>query len=440
MGNLNMNQTGIMRYSVVVILWISMSMSSIAFGENSEYDEGGAPENADLFPIVYSGAAITMGAHSTIFGNTQAVSAVTLGEAAELNGSLSAGAAVTLDKDGTVVGDVTAGEAATIGATALIIGDLSAASKIFVGAGAEVSGNLRTGAAAKLGAAAKVGGNAIAFNSVTLGANAQIGKNESVGNVRAVNGSIVLGETALVQGNAKAGTIISLGLNAEILGYEAQHANPNDFTNDAAGPLATRIEELTQRQKELAETFVPTYNELTTTIDKNRDFYAGTYHASALTTTAGITLTFIGSGYGERDEWLINVDTYLSFGANVSIELVDVAPGSTIIFNAGSYTTVGANSILKGTIFAGTYITTGENTVITGIGSDCGGMYATNGAITLGASSTFGSLGCGYTEQQSEEDVKYGEYDEYSEYGEYGEYGEYDEYEEYKEYKEYNGI
>jgi hypothetical protein len=43
-------------------------------------------------------------------------------------------------------------------------------------------------------------------------------------------------------------------------------------------------------------------------------------------------------------------------------------------------------------------------------------MFATNGAITIGARSTFGSIGCGPAEQQDEDEGEYQDADE----GEYG--------------------
>ena len=411
MGHFTMDKSGFNRYSALVIFCVSMSMSSIAFGEEREES---APNNGEFIPIIYSGAAITMGAHSKIFGNIQSVAAASLGEAAELHGSLSAGAAVTLDKGGLVLGNITAGEAATIGASSDVIGDLTAVSSVFIGAESVIGGNLKSDGDAKLGAGAQVVRNVTAGTSVTLGAHALVGEDREnreyreyceygeygeyvlTGNVQAFTGPIVLGLNAVVTGEAKAGTIISRGMNAKVYCKEYQYYNdPEGSTNEANDPLATKKDELTQKQIELADIFVQTYNELTTTIDTSREFYPGVYHASELTTTAGITLTFLGSGYGEPDEWLINIDTYLSFGAHLTIELVDVAPGSTIVFNAGSYTTIGANSSLIGTILAGTYITTGENTTITGIYGDCGGMFATNEAITLGAGSTVGSYGCG---------------------------------------------
>jgi predicted acyltransferase (DUF342 family) len=395
--------------------------------ELANADAGGnsqpsAAVNTEYNPIIYAGAAVTLGAHSKVFGNIQAVAAVTLGEAAVVDGSLLAGAAVTLDKDGEVIGDITAGEAATLGGFSLVHGDLSALATVFMGAGSEILGDLTSDADATLGADAVVGGNATALTSVTLGADAQVGKEESLGNVWAVTGPIVLGDSAQVKGEAKSANLLSFGMNATVGSIEIHYATPDELTNDGKGSVATLQVELTQKQQDLGNMSSAPYNELDTTIAMSRGFDSGVYHASALTTTAGITLTFKGSLSDEPEEWLINVDSYISFGANLKIKLDEnVAPDSTIVFNSGTYTTIGANSNVIGTIIAGTYITTGEKATITGIGSDCGGMFATNGAITIGARSTFGTIGCGPAEQQDEDEGEYQDADE----GEY-EYG-YDE-------------
>jgi MSHA biogenesis protein MshQ len=408
MHHVTMKRSGTIRYSALVIFGVSMSMSGIASAESinlSATNYGECPDSADgnvhatseYIPIAYSGAAITLGAHSNVYGDIQSVAAVTLGEAADVGGSILAGAAVTVEKDGKVNGDVRAGQAATLGDSASVCGDLSARAEVFIGAQSKISGDLTSSRGITLGAAAKVLGNTTAENSVTLGAGA-----EAASSVRAMTGPIILGAHATVQGAAEAGSIISMGMNAIVEGTEKPNAVPEHFDNKAESPIAKKTDELTQKQKKLSETFVETYNELTTTIDTSRDFYPGVYHASALTTTAGITLTFIGDGPREQVEWLINIDTYLSFGANVTIDLVDVAEGSSIIFNTGTYTTIGANSIFRGVIVAGSYITTGENTTITGVGEHCGGISATNGAITIGAHSTFGASGCWQTRQEDE--------------------------------------
>jgi predicted acyltransferase (DUF342 family) len=361
--------------------------------------------NTEYNPIIYAGAAVTLGAHSNVFGNIQAVAAVTLGEAAVVNGSLLAGAAVTLDKDGKVIGDITAGEAATLGGFSLVHGDLSATATVFMGAGSEILGDLTSDADATLGADAVVGGNATALTSVTLGADAQVGKDESLGNVWAVTGPIVLGDSAQVKGEAKSAHLLSRGTNATVGSFKTHYATLDELTNDGKGSVATLHVELTQKQQDLGNKISAPYNELDTTIPMSRSFDSGVYHASALATTAGITLTFKGSSSREPEEWIINVDNYISFGANLKIKLDEnVALGSSIVFNSGTYTTIGANSNVIGTIIAGTYITTGEKTTITGIGSNCGGMFATNGAITIGARSTFGKFGCGPAEQEEEEE------------------------------------
>lgn len=410
-----LKKNGYVRYSTLAIFCFSMSMSSVAFGEYNEYEEedDDVSEITEYIPTVYSGAAITLGAHATIFGNTQSVAAVTLGEAAVLSGNILAGAAITLDKDGVVIGDIIVGEDATFGAISLVIGDVTSGATVFVGAGSEILGNLKSRGGTTLGDAATISGDATAGTFVTLGANAQVGKDESLGSVRAFAGPIVLGANASVSGDATAETYISFGENAQVQGNETPYADPDGYTIEAKGPIATKIDELTQKQEDFANTSTPNPIELISTIATDSDFYPGVYHASALTTAASTTLTFIGSGNGEPDEWLINVDTYISFGANVTIDLVDVAQGSTITFNAGTYTTIGANSVIRGTIFTGTYITTGANTTIKGVGSDCGGLFATNGAITMGAYSTFGASGCLYAGQQNDdEDDDYYDEDE----------------------------
>jgi hypothetical protein len=65
MGNVTMNQSGIIRYSALLIFCTSMLMSSIAFGEVNEWESKGncemiLPEKAEFSPIVcgyYTGGA-----------------------------------------------------------------------------------------------------------------------------------------------------------------------------------------------------------------------------------------------------------------------------------------------------------------------------------------------------------------------------------------------
>ncbi|MFT7514912.1 MAG: MSHA biogenesis protein MshQ, partial [Candidatus Omnitrophota bacterium] len=211
--------------------------------------------------------------------------------------------------------------------------------------------------------------------------------------VRTMSGPIILGAHATVNGDATAGSTISMGLDANVEGVSTTHNTPVSFDNNAEGLEVEKTVELTGIQEQLSGSAIN--YELAATIATSRDFSPGVYHASALTTAAGVTLTFTGTKGNVPDHWLINIDTYISFGANVTIELDDdVADGSTILFNAGTYATIGADSTFKGTIITGTYITTGAGSTLAGVGSDCGGLYAINGAITLGAYGTVGAADC----------------------------------------------
>jgi hypothetical protein len=104
----------------------------------------------------------------------------------------------------------------------------------------------------------------------------------------------------------------------------------------------------------------------------------GVYHAPSLTTTANTILTFDGKGV--EGHWLIHVDSFLAFGTNTRMILKDVTPGSTITWNALSYTTAGARGVNR---YLFTYIVTDIDTKLTGIGSHCGGMFSLAGPLTL---------------------------------------------------------
>jgi formylglycine-generating enzyme required for sulfatase activity len=391
MHHLTMTKNKFNRYGALVIFCASMLMSSIASVQGEEYS---GPPDADTttegFPIVYSGVAMTLGAHATVSGSIQSVAAVTLGAAAEVSDSILAGAAVTVERDGTVGGDVTAGAAVTLGASVSVGGDVAARAEVTIGDSSEISGNVTGSRNITLGNTAKIFGNTTAANSVTLGAYAEAGTDPAEGTVvepnyvRAMSGPIILGALAKVNGNATAGSIVSMGVGAVVSGASGT-AGPVPFDNKAEEPVAEMTDYLTTYHEALSLWEPEPGNELATTIATSRAFAPGVYHASALTTAAGVTLTFTGTEGNDPAHWLINIDTYLSIGANVTIELVNVAEGSTIIFNAGTYTTIGADSTLRGTIVTGTYITTGANSTLAGVGSHAGGLYAINGAITIGA-------------------------------------------------------
>ncbi|MEH6356188.1 MAG: DUF6701 domain-containing protein, partial [Marinobacter sp.] len=344
-------------------------------------------------------AAATLGASSIVGGYIEAGAAVTLGASVQVGGYIEARDAGTIGADSTIGGSLTTGDAATLGANTIngnimVGGDLTAGAAILVGAKVVIGGNLRSGAAASadLGADAMVGGNATAGTALTLGAGAKVGADPlSDGNAQAGTGALTLGVSAIVEGNARAGTIVTLADMAIVRGVITA-GSIEQFTNPPKKPIDDKSAQLEQVQKRLAAMAAPAANELPTSLTVSKTLKAGVYHTTALSTTAGITLTFDGEGVDGH--WVINSDSFIAFGASTEMVLKDVTPDSTITWNTGGYTSAGASSNLIGTFLAGSYILTGEFTTLKGPGGDCGGLYTKTGAVTLGASNTIGLVGC----------------------------------------------
>jgi cytoskeletal protein CcmA (bactofilin family) len=293
---------------------------------------------------VYSGAAITMGASSIVGGNFHAVAAATLGADVIVGVDLVAGAAVTLGDSAEVGGDITARDAVTVGANATVRGNATAGADLTIGAAANV-----------------------------------------VGSATARSGAVVLGELAIVNGDATAGTVVTVPASANVVGTVLEGT-----VTSFDAPVDNQKAQLDQAQLALKNMQTDTF--LASTLAVSTTFAPGVYNAPDFTTAAGITITLDGNN--QTGFWVFNIDTYISFGAGQKIVLLNVTPDSTIIWNAGGYTFVGADSILRGTIIANTYITTGAGTTLNGVDDDCGGIFTITGAVTLGASNTMGAVGC----------------------------------------------
>jgi predicted acyltransferase (DUF342 family) len=322
-------------------------------------------------PTVYSGAILTMGENSTVHGDLAVVAAATFGAASKVGGNLVTGGALTLGAGGEVGGDLISGAA------------------IIVGTDSKIKGNLTSLSTVDLGAQASVKSAVTAGTTLALGAFAQIGPD----NVLDANGLVVqhrAGTTATIPGTATVN-----GGNGSINEGTAFTKDETDVIEDL---IANRKDQLTEYQKTMSDK-VSTH-ELPVTIVKDRTLTPGVYHATALTTAAGITLKFDAANTTKLKNavWIINVDTFINLGANLKMSFVGNSNG-TIIFNSGSHTAIGAGSELIGTIFANTDITTGAGMKLkgeakTGLGRSCGGLFSTNGAITLGAGNEIGSEGC----------------------------------------------
>jgi predicted acyltransferase (DUF342 family) len=364
--------------------------------------------------VIYSNAAITMGASSIVSGNMTALAAVTMGAstqvagdltagaaatlgastvlmATKVDGNLTAGAAVTLGADATVSGNIKAGAAATLGATTILSnimvgGDLIARAAIGIGAGSSVGGDLTSGAAVIVGANGKIGGNALGETALSLGAEVVID-----GNAQAGIGDLTLGANSLVTGDATAGAALIILSGATVLGTSTF----GSIVNLPLPPIPiveSQQSQVLAHQAQLTAMTTPPANILPASITTNRTLRAGVYNATAIVTTAAVVITLDGEGVD--GDWIINSNSHIVFGAASIIELINVTDNSTITWNAVSYIQAGASSDLIGTFFSYSYILTGENTSVNGIGDGCGGLYTATGAVTLGASNTIGAIGC----------------------------------------------
>jgi hypothetical protein len=221
--------------------------------------------------------------------------------------------------------------------------------------------------------------------AITMGANTIIYGNANTHSIEATT----IGAGSKLSGDIVAGAAVTLGAGSEVSG--------NIVAGAAVTPGASAKAELTQFQKTLSEQVAPLLNELNATLSEDKTLLAGVYHAANLTTTAGITITF--DGENKDGHWLINVDDYIAFGAGIKMNLKNVTASSTITWSSKGYISIGAGTALEssevlGTLFATNYISTGAEVKINGIGNSCGGLYTTNGYVTLGAENTIGSIGC----------------------------------------------
>jgi hypothetical protein len=364
--------------------------------------------------VIYSNAAITMGASSIVSGNMTALAAITMGAstqvagdlaagaaatlgastalmATKVDGNVTAGAAVTLGADATIGGNLNAGAAATLGATTILSnimvgGNLTARAAIGIGAGSSVGGNLTSGAAVIIGANAKIGGDAQVVTALSLGVGVIVD-----GNAQAGTGALELGANSLVTGNATAGAALTVLSGATVLGT-ATFGSIVNFPLPPIPIVESHKSQVIAYKAQLAAMITPAANILPPAITTNRTLKAGVYNSTAIVTTAAVMLTFDGEGVD--GDWIINSNSHIAFGAASKIELLNVTDNSTITWNAGSYIEVGASTDLIGNFFAYSYILTGATTAVKGVGNNCGGLYTATGGVTLGASNRIGTVDC----------------------------------------------
>jgi len=103
---------------------------------------------------------------------------------------------------------------------------------------------------------------------------------------------------------------------------------------------------------------------------------SGVYSASALTTAAGTVLTLDGENMN-NPFWVFNIDTHLVTGASTTIKLINAGKNASVVWNTGSYVTIGASTSLLGAVMSGAYISLGDSAQL-----NCGNLYAASYVTT----------------------------------------------------------
>jgi len=219
---------------------------------------------------------------------------------------------------------VLAGDYATYGADTVIKGNVGAVGYVTAGANATTFNNY-SGAAITYGAGAS-SSSTNAVDAVTVGAGANAG---------IVGSDISIMATAFTQFNAAKSALTNMGTGS-VLGA---------------------------------------------TMDGNIKLTPGVYSSSALTTAAGTVITLDGGG-AANPYWVFNIDTYLVTGADTEVQFGTGVTNASVLWNTGSYTTLGAGTSLLGVVLSSGYISEGAGANIL-----CGNAFSAS-YIGVGANGT----------------------------------------------------
>ena len=329
---------------------ISQEIQQLSIFSNT-YATTGA--NSSIFGSLLSGDVGTSGANGYISGNFTTVGAATIGGAgSRVGGDFTAGGALTTGDAAVVHGNITSGGAATVGANSAIGGSVAAAGAVSTGAASQVAGNINSGGAVSIGVGGAVSGTVGATGAITQAA-----------------GSTVPSSHPLLTPPVDAAALT---------------ANLSALVADSQSQLLAA---------QSAFSLMVTTNYLGATITTDTTLFGGVYSAPSLSTTAGTILTLDGQGKGDQF-WVFNIANILSTGALSKIVLINGATGDSIIWNAGGYASLGADSLFLGTLIAAQHVSVGAGAIATGIGPSCGGLFSALSYISSGDGAKIGGAGC----------------------------------------------
>jgi hypothetical protein len=222
---------------------------------------------------------------------------------------------------------------------------------------------------------------------VTGGANSTINGNVLAGT------ATTLGAGATVDGDLQYGTAITLGAGAS--------ATSSGLST--AVIIAEVQTDVANAQSVLNG--LPSTPLLPGNIATHTTFKAGVYSVVGLkSVAAGVTITLDAENNADA-EFIFNISSYLTFGANVKVEVINGGTNARVIWNAtGGYISIGAGADIVGTVIAHSYVSTGEDSVVRGVSGEtsvgggpyfeiCGGdVFSATSYVTVGENATVGGL------------------------------------------------
>jgi cytoskeletal protein CcmA (bactofilin family) len=255
-----------------------------------------------------------------------------------------------------------------------VYGNILANTYVTMGAGSRVTGDIKTGTILTTGDSATVEGSTWAAGASTLGASSKVYTDLQSGT------AVILGASSQVQGDLEYGTVVIYGDSA---------TSGADLTNTTVPVITDEHQGVLDAQSALDSMAVTAYI-APGNIAVGTTFLPGVYDVNGLlTVTAGVTLTL--DAQGTDDDFIFNIDNYLTFGADVNVVVVNGTANTRVIWNAtGGYVSIGANANIVGTILAKEYVSTGANSSVTGVGECSGAVYSGASYVSIGAGAVIG--------------------------------------------------
>ena len=332
------------------------------------------------------GKALTFGAGTTVFGNAFGVNVATVGANTKIYGNVISGGYIAVDSNTKIDGSLIAADAVSVGASSEVGGYVLTGAAATIGRGSSIGGAVTSGAATSIGGEATVNGAIASGGGTTVGASTIInGRIESgaavtVGSNSVVNGTVSAIDTITLGTDARSGNLITL-ISAPSL------ESPESTLTHALTPEGQDID-LAQK----ALTGLGQGTPIPTSIVSDLTLISGLYSVDSLSTAAGINVTLDGQGKANQ-VFIFTILGSLTTGAGTTFTLINPGSNTSIIWNVGSFASLGADTTFLGSIFAKSYVTAGARSTVSGVDGALGGVYSAESYVVTGADTVIGTGG-----------------------------------------------